>query len=1165
MQESKEPKNLQNELNNQMQEQKEPKHSQNESKNQIQQEKKSENLQKENESNKESKKRIYPKFKKLTKILKQSKKELLKEEKDYKEKEVKRKIQKDCITQELNYLRKKCRKLAKLHRSYQLEAKMSKNKLQKVEKKFRSLEMSSKKYKDNQAILHLSLLKLNQERIESNSMNEELTEKLKSAEQKSLTFESQNQKNLFKVAEADKMINLIGQEKEEIRSNYDSLLNSWNGFLKDIASKKEIQENENNKIEKLDNLLSEVNSKIKCETVNPEDIDLTEFDHMMKLCKNLIESSLKIQVSSEKDIKSVKKNYEEEIERSDKKLSQEMEKNKISDLTKDLALTIKNAEELALNTNEIQKLSPTQLKQFFKSFLILKEERKSLLKRTKSSTLSLVKNLKELSQKSMKIRKLEKNYKDLENKFVNLKNEFNENLDDQINRQVLSRDKIITHQGLQVQKLLFENEKLRKYVRKLDTGDQGPVLPLNDQMLEFLRKSGQQEESLYRSIEELNKQNINLRKRIYFLSSSDNKETQNGNSKLKKRYNEILDKFEQSKEKMTKYKHEIMDWKEKFVGSENAKNNLKSQINAIIHRKDDEIEFLKSRNEELKTKVENESDTNVKLIEVQEQGRLEKLRFERIINEKDAEIFKLKQQQALSDPKSSNKIGVNFDQLSNQTKDAIWENVQINLNENISEELSSKIVTKTDQMLQKLTESLSKLNTLINKVEDKDPNSGLNKIEEIKILKENIKTLENLLKENFKLFENNKLLYKEEIKKMKEQDLDHFIYNLEPRKDLSSFSPSLMVFKLKQEINKINQENKILKEKLDQTREESMKDESLEKRYEAKINQLETSLNMIKSKYEIVNKKKRELQEAIQGKDMKILDLVKLNNLEKENEDLKAEIQNLKFLMAKEKQYKLFEASEIVDHEEERKRLLEDISILRLGKNKLTDQLRDNERIQKANLELKNLEISRYHEERGILNQKISYLSKGLQILKNYILAMEGGIQEADLQYYRQNLEYVDQNLVKLEKNMREVSKEYEGRLEIFSENFEKILNQTVEKLKEQSQTTLDLLDKGKSEYINEIKELKNQNIDLKNSAESSQKKIQDLEILRASLESELNKKNMALELVRSQEEQSQSQNVSQNENGGNLDIGRVNEIMQRFMDVFLLKEGQENKDQAQK
>ena len=169
---------------------------------------------------------------------------------------------------------------------------------------------------------------------------------------------------------------------------------------------------------------------------------------------------------------------------------------------------------------------------------------------------------------------LQKAFTEMQKSFQDLEEEANKKFDEEIRLKVKSRDQIIKEQSLQIQKVLFENHKLREY---MNHRYHEQIVPLEFESFSKNSIQKTEDKEFYESFEGLIEQNKNLRSKIYLLETS----SSSGSQKSKSEYNKLMKMVEDGKDSNKQLIESVKKWKEGTQKLLTEKSELQGRLQEI--------------------------------------------------------------------------------------------------------------------------------------------------------------------------------------------------------------------------------------------------------------------------------------------------------------------------------------------------------------------------------------------------------------------------------------------------------------------------------------------------------------------------------------------------------------------------------------------------------
>lgn len=197
----------------------------------------------------------------------------------------------------------------------------------------------------------------------------------------------------------------------------------------------------------------------------------------------------------------------------------------------------------------------------------------------------LSKQLQTYSEKEATIRSLETRFTSLSQKYDEVKNRTEAAITSTVTSKTIQYEHLVRDLTSQVTKLLYENTKLRKYVEH----QFGQVIPPLDYSLLVKENLGRDDSGLYDKIEDLVKQNSELKsKSITFATSSHGAAKHEGNEQ---EVNNLMKRLAASEQEVDRLKSARDHWKSQATSLLEQSGGMQRQLRNIQH----EYGLLESR------------------------------------------------------------------------------------------------------------------------------------------------------------------------------------------------------------------------------------------------------------------------------------------------------------------------------------------------------------------------------------------------------------------------------------------------------------------------------------------------------------------------------------------------------------------------------------------
>lgn len=536
-------------------------------------------------------------------------------------------------------------------------------------------------------------------------------------------------------------------------------------------------------------------------TVNPMSPNSRQFNPKSALETTIADQVLESNLVKIEELTRREKAHQDriaELEDTLEKFHLESEK-KYNSLHKKFEATLKDLttlKESNISDENPENYTQHQLKTLIRNFKTLKSQNSKLKDNLKKYAQDWTRDLEQSSNQILEVVELKKNYEQLQQDYKTLDQKLTQDANREFDTKIKSRDEIIKQQALQIQNILWENHKLREYIKKR----LGLVLnPINFRFFKVEDIENHSDLKDYTLIGEQVEQITKLRQKVYLMTSNENykeeelKSKQKGSQQDKNGQNYYL--------AHQKVLEGIKAWQEGAKKLNKDKKKLESKLQRLNQSTSDEIEVLKAQVESLQLSLSNVTDKLKTLTEKNNKLEIDKVSLQSRISSLQKANGK-----STSDFGRVYSFGAKPEGKSNQnvTKDEIWDGIEVTVEEVYDPRTILSSSLQEVQSLLKEVQSDIKESVSDNKVEGKS-------IKKYEALKNNCEVLEGLLKNEKLSNEQNlkELLGQFDDFKKKHSSLGHgfddFLSTLNIDQDLEEMSPLLMCFKLKKELSNLEE------------------------------------------------------------------------------------------------------------------------------------------------------------------------------------------------------------------------------------------------------------------------------------------------------------------------------------------------------------------------
>lgn len=794
----------------------------------------------------------------------------------------------------------------------------------------------------------------------------------------------------------------------------------------------------------LENDLSELNSLIENEKKLKEKLDNLQKKHASESDSSSIEiASLQEQITTLKD-----------------KLFHLQEKPEI------------------LEDLETSSLTPKQVQLLSKKAISLKNENDQLRLKLQQVAEQWSGDLASRAEHYTAFYKLKTQLQKLRREYAELDQKTSQTINIKIKEEVKSRDSIIKAQALQIQTLLYELHKLRRYVSK-KFSLHIPALDRSNP----LKLSSVQDVECYQSIEELVLQNKRLKQMLYVAES---KASQKGTPGTEG--GRLSVKVEKMKEKNRELLSEVRSWKESTKKVISDKNEAMQRVNAskeaVLAEKENlsaQVMMLQESKQEMLATIQSltSQDSNKDVDLLQAKSEISGLESGVLTLKKQIKELKTALKQKIIDEKSKvwETVTISVEPLPPQNALQVYENLIQKIGDLLSQNL--------DYLKQNLEWTKESKTSLVEVQKYKS---------EIELLQKVIECQKDLgSKEKSQFLD--LLEHSRNFKTQSDtQDLDSFLSSMSFVSDLSSISPTAMLLRQSKIINELRQKICTL-----------AKDEELEKEgMEAEggqqspqmvppVQQVESLHKRISQLEELLakaNLEKQTILEALQqdGDNQEVFDAIKFKTLLSSSKDLQAQVDSLTEQLATEKSLNHSLALQTEDLSKKVHLLGEELNNVCQVRNLLLSQASSQKTAFEVQLETEKQRATFLKTENDIATIKMQKMVQGIKLLKSH---MYDSLNEIQRQENLAALQDIDTALIGLGRSMEQAKSEQASKSSKFQEESRSTLASILEQLGKNTTSIQMLASREDKVMMEEVENLKNQLVQLQTVNSQQQKTLE--------------------------------------------------------------------------
>ena len=1002
-------------------------------------------------------------------------------------------------------------------------------------------QLISEKRKFSQLQEQLDKTKQDKHDTETNSLKKEATKQLFSQEKAVLISRIQSINN--KVIEYEKQVpglrkslktaefELLGKRADYAGS--EAIRSSQNSKIKDLESEvtmwKKLYETSTSSIKKLVDSQAEVQKDTNVPKLDKKYFEkLLDFGDDFKLSSD-IELILAKDVI-ENDLKELKKHIEtEETLRKEiqsqksKSLEKEREQDTIIAGLREKYESLQGDFESLLSAEDNIDISNITQEQIRSIIVKLKNSRiqnKQLKEKLKGYAKMWTETLDSRASNDIEVFQLQKSYSEMQKSFQELEEEAEKKFDEEIRQKVKSRDQTIKDQALQIQKLLFENHKLREY---MNSRYHETIVPLEFENFSKNMIQKSQDREFYESLDGLVDQNKNLRSKIYLLETS----SSNGSQKSKSEYNKLMKMVEEGKGANKQLLDSVKKWKEgtqKLLTEKTELQgriyDLKQQTSSKIAKLEKQVQTLLQLKEELLNQVSSfSSEASSKEIEL--------LRAKQLLSAKESSIL------ALQEENTELKTQVKKNYINDKSK--VWEKIEIVIEPALEEAEASNIIKDLIGEVQ----DLLKENML--EIEESRKTSQEQKETSLKLqqLTDNCKTLEALLEQE-KLKNNNHfteiMQLVESVKNAsKSSEFSEVLENLKIGSDLESYCPTIINLKLSEKIKELSTKYTELKAKI--TGPKEPKTDNLDN-----IEALKEKIEKLKEELETERSEKESILNTIKGENKGVFDAIKFKQIMSDNTALAEEVEDLKMLLAQEKQISQKTALKTEETMKKLHLLNEEFNSQQEIKNTIISQLENQRSIIGIQSTSNKNDLKYLETENELLKIKMDKMVEGIAALKKH---MYGSLKAEERSKNKESLDELEAFISNISLSLQKLKNKHSAKTNEFKQESEERIKQVLDALKKNADVIDSLTSRDEKSYLKEIEDLRKEIDLLKQHNQKSENEMKEKQ-------QELNE-NMSII-------QEQNSVLRMEENlESNINMERITNALQKGIDMICVLKQQKN------
>ena len=209
----------------------------------------------------------------------------------------------------------------------------------------------------------------------------------------------------------------------------------------------------------------------------------------------------------------------------------------------------------------------------------LKLSNEQNVKNLKSVETILSNHLQTYSDKESTIKNLENKFTSISQKYDEMKIKMENAINTKVNSKTIQYEALVRDLALQVTKLLYENTKLRKYIeRELDQ-----VIPALDYSLVVRENFGREDVALYDSIEELVKQNTELKNKTFTFSTSSHTMIPKPSEGAEQEVNNLMKRLSAAEQNNDHLRKARDEWKAQATNLLEQSGSIQKQLRNIQH------------------------------------------------------------------------------------------------------------------------------------------------------------------------------------------------------------------------------------------------------------------------------------------------------------------------------------------------------------------------------------------------------------------------------------------------------------------------------------------------------------------------------------------------------------------------------------------------------